>query len=334
MIRRAIQPLADRVAARRETATLSRKLAEALATAAADPAHLVSRRCPVCDDSRIDEVPAVRGPIYPFHRCQRCSLLYTPAVLRPDAQRKFWDKHPVSREWWTRLYKDARANRERAVYTPLVARLAARAPGRGAAIDVGCHFGKLVAELKAVFGEVFGLELNPRTAKTGAQNHGVDIRTTPIERLDRPASSVDVITMNQILEHLTDVRPLLAGAHRLLKAKGVLYVGLPHAASIGMRLRGAAHSYVATHQHVNLFTAEPLARLAVDLGFRIAELRTDDTVDLSAADWAVARIPDRPPYLYAPAFAVDQVVRRVAAVGRIPSRLGVGAHLEAILIKE
>ena len=46
---------------------------------------------------------------------------------------------------------------------------------------------------------------------------------------------------------------------------------------------------VATHMHVNLFTRDALARLAQDGGFEIADLGTDDGVDLPLADWMAER---------------------------------------------
>ena len=113
---------------------------------------------------------------------------------------------------------------------------------------------------------------------------------------------------------------------------------------------------MATHLHVNMFNARALRALAAAEGFHLQALTTDDAVDLLAADWLVEhlprrlpeRLPEQVPWLAmaaataaetataaaaAPAFALDQVVRRLARKTGLPSRLGMGAHLEAVFVK-
>ena len=324
------------VASRAAQTDLYRRCAQETGAALRDPANVTVRRCPVCDDDRFEATAEVKGAVYDFHRCQGCSLLYAPRVLRPEAERRHFSKRPVARDYWSFMYQDARNMQGQPVYAGLVARLAAAAPARRLAIDVGCHFGKLTAELGGAFDKVIGLELNPKTAKVGTDLHALgdraEIRATRLEELPIDAGTVDAIVMNQILEHLTDPLPLFAAARRLLAPRGILYVAIPHGGSVGLRALGPAHRAVATHQHVNLFQEAPLRRLATCAGFTVEHIATDDQIDVSAADLLARRVTD--PLLLAPGFAVDQVVRRVAALTRLPSRLGVGAQLEGLFRKD
>ena len=45
------------------------------------------------------------------------------------------------------------------------------------------------------------------------------VRTERLERLDRPDGSVDLIVMNQVLEHLQEVREVLGAARRRMEAR-------------------------------------------------------------------------------------------------------------------
>lgn len=324
----------ERVNRRRDVAALVRELGEHVGAAARAPENLEPRPCPVCGLDDGGATPALVGPVYVFHRCRGCSLLYAPRLLRHDVTRRLHAERPIYRAYWEHRRADAEAMRGRDVYGALVRTLVREARGRKLAIDVGCGFGKLAAELAPHFERVVGLELNRRTAQVGSKLFGVEIRSERLERFaERDGGAADLIVMNQILEHLADVRGVLATAHRVLRPGGVVWVGIPHGASLGMRLLGGSHPYVATHVHVNLFTAGSLRRLAEETGFVVRSLGTDDQVDLSAADWFVERLPERAPLCAAPAFAVDRLVRGVASSARLPSRLGLGAHLEAVLVR-
>jgi SAM-dependent methyltransferase len=321
---------------RRNVSLLMRELGEHMGAAARVPANLAPRPCPVCLDDSGDGTPVLtrRGPVYAFHRCPGCGLVYAPHVLRPEVTRQLYGERPIYRAYWDHMRADAEAMRGREIYGDLVRRLVAATPGRETALDVSCGFGKLVAELGPHFREVVGLETNRRTAQAGAQLFGVSIVPQRLERLQRPDASVDLIVLNQVLEHLTDVRSVIRAAHRLLRPGGVLWIGIPHGASLGMRLLGGSHSFVATHLHVNMFNARALRALAAAEAFRIADLRTDDVIDVSAADWLAERLPPTLPLLAAPAFLLDQLVKQAARRTSLPSRLGMGAHLEAVFVKE
>lgn len=318
-------------------AALYRELAGHIGVAAHDARNLVARDCPVCAPGRgaPEPHPRVRGAVYDFHRCTACDVRFTPRVLRPALMRKLYGERPIYRTYWDHMKADADASIGREIYGRLVPRLCAASPGAELAVDVGCGFGKLASELSPHFARVLGLELNRRTAQAGVHMFGVDIRSKHLDALALPAGSVDLIVMNRLLEHLTDVRGLVAEAYRVLKPRGALYVGVPHGASLGLRVIGGAHENVATHMYVNLFTAPALRRLGEDAGFQVRALGTDDTIDLSAADLMIRRLTPggRGSLLAAPALAFDELVRAVAARARLPSRLGIGASLEAIFVK-
>jgi SAM-dependent methyltransferase len=325
----------DRLAARRRVAELVAELGRHLGPAAQDPANLSERACPVCGDGAApDPTPKVVGPVYAFHRCPGCTMLYAPRVLRHDVLRRLYGERPIYKRYWQEQLADAEALRGRTVYGELVERVARLAPRCGTVLDVGCGFGKLTQELGGRFEEAIGLELNRRTAEKGRTLFGVDLRASRLEKLDRADGTVDAVILNQVLEHLQDVKGVLAAAHRLLRPGGVVWIGVPHGGSLGLRLLRGTHPAVATHVHVNLFTAPALQRLARAAGFTVKTCGTTDGVDVSAADLVLERLPARPAgLLFAPAAALDKGIRRFLSATSLPSALGVGSHLDAVLVK-
>ena len=89
--------------------------------------------------------------------------------------------------------------------------------------------------------------------------------------------SVDVITMWDVVEHLTRPQPLLRDLRRLLKPDGVLFLQTP---SVAFQLPKAwltvaldrgivpGKHYLAARDHVNQFSRRSLGRLAADCGYQ------------------------------------------------------------------
>jgi SAM-dependent methyltransferase len=57
---------------------------------------------------------------------------------------------------------------------------------------------------------------------------GLPVQRTGIESADIPASSVDVVTLRHVLEHLDDPAGALADIGRWLRPTGILLIGVPN----------------------------------------------------------------------------------------------------------
>jgi SAM-dependent methyltransferase len=296
---------------RRELADLHRRMGRLLGAAARHPANLVERRCPVCAASEPRPEPSLRGPVYAFHRCRRCSMIYAPRILAPEVVRRRFAGTPLQRAYRELL----RAGADPAAYAPLVERLAALAPATDAALDVGCGFGALLAALSSRFDQALGLELDTEIAAAARRAYRVEVGSERLEELGADGSFA-LVTMNQILEHIDDPRPMMAAARRLLAPGGVLWISVPQGASLGMALRRGRHPTVATHMHVNLFDAGSLRALVERAGLRVELLTSDDDPDLA---WP------------SPAMLVVEKALRLG-LGRtgVLSRGKRGAHLELV----
>lgn len=104
---------------------------------------------------------------------------------------------------------------------------------RGARVlDVGCGQGfylPLYAEIGLV---ATGVELDPlprAQAERKAADLGFTILDAPAESLPLPDAHFDAVVMSEVLEHLTDPAPALAGVARVLKPGGLLLATVPNA---------------------------------------------------------------------------------------------------------
>ncbi len=321
-----LAPVTSRLRERRGLWSIYEEMARVLGESARDERNLVARPCPVCGDTEFERRPALTGPVYPFHRCRGCGMLYAPRLLAPGVVANRYGKTALRRAYLDHLHEDARATAGREVNAALLDHLGALVPSRRAAVDVGCGFGQLVAELASRFDEAVGLELDPDIASAAAGLHPrVEIRCTRLEALGRDEGTVDLVTMNQILEHIEEPGPILDAARRLLRPRGVLWVSVPHGGSLGLGLLAGRHKHVATHMHVNLFTAGTLQALLTRHGFHVETSSTDDDPGFSVIDLTRAQAPA---LLAAPAMVLDKGLSWLSSRARVASRLGRGAHLE------
>ncbi len=117
-------------------------------------------------------------------------------------------------------------------------------PARGQRVlDVGCGNGLLLYNLRSRFDELYGLDLIPEQAEwarstlAGLKNK-IDIRVGNVEEgTNFPDGYFDFITMENVIEHLFDVRKVIREMLRLLRPGGRLCMVTPNIAYLRRRLR-------------------------------------------------------------------------------------------------
>jgi len=110
-------------------------------------------------------------------------------------------------------------------------------PGRRL-LDVGCGAGWFLDIARERGLETFGIEPDPGVAEAARAN-GHDVTAGLFPRPDAPAGSADIVSFNDVLEHLPDPLAALCEAHRLLASGGTLILTLPDRRGAFYRMAGA-----------------------------------------------------------------------------------------------
>lgn len=90
-------------------------------------------------------------------------------------------------------------------------------------IDVGCGDGFFLQSVKGTRRR--GIEYNPDAARR-AREAGLAVEECLVE--DLPAESAEVVTLFQVLEHVTQPRDVLRSVERVLRPGGRLFVAVPN----------------------------------------------------------------------------------------------------------
>jgi ubiquinone/menaquinone biosynthesis C-methylase UbiE len=108
-------------------------------------------------------------------------------------------------------------------------------------LDLGCSDGvDLINAKEAIRSKkvgMFGIECYRAYAKA-TRDHGIDVIQLDIERQSIPLkdNSVDIVIINQVMEHVKEIFWIIGEISRVLKEGGTLIVGVPNLASLHNRI--------------------------------------------------------------------------------------------------
>ena len=114
--------------------------------------------------------------------------------------------------------------------------------GDAAVLDVGCGLGGISIALASVSRKVVGVEVSEdfaqfaRRRASGMGIKNVEFVVSSAEQLDMSAASVDLIIMNDVVEHFADPPAAIAQGARVLKRGGHAFVLAPNRNSLSVTL--------------------------------------------------------------------------------------------------
>ena len=88
----------------------------------------------------------------------------------------------------------------------------------------------------------------------------------------------DIITLNNVVEHLHDPGAVLGACHRLLKPGGHIWLDTPNIDSPGHRFFGVNWRGLETPRHLVLFNHKSLVHLLMNAGFQKIKIMQHITV--------------------------------------------------------
>jgi 2-polyprenyl-3-methyl-5-hydroxy-6-metoxy-1,4-benzoquinol methylase len=203
--------------------------------------------------------------------CSECGILYANPRMTEDSYAKFYeqeyryiydndDEDCTAEAQFARGQQVAEALRDYLVeqyeFKPTTV------------FDIGCNAGAWLQPFLNAGAQVHGVDYGPERVSFG-RDRGLPIEIGSIETLEILGTKADLILMNHVLEHATDIESMLRRVRGLLSDDGMLYVSLPglFACELGRVFQNA---------HPWQFTAETLIYVMECCGFE--ELRADHSI--------------------------------------------------------
>jgi len=147
-----------------------------------------------------------------------------------------------------------------------------RARGGGKRLlDVGCGNGRFLSLARGLEWECHGVEPDAAAARV-VREQGMSLLGSRVEDLPGDlAGTFDVITLNQVIEHVYDPVDVLRRCRDLLRPGGYIWLETPNTDSVGYEIYGAHWRGLESPRHLVLFNFASLCWSLERAGFERAQ---------------------------------------------------------------
>lgn len=143
----------------------------------------------------------------------------------------------------------------------------------GPLLDVGCGSGVILRLMRDLGWDAEGIDPDPR-AVAAAQASGLRVRVGTLENAGLTERHFAAVTSSHVIEHVLDPEAFLRQSLRYTRPGGRLALTTPNVASLGHRLAGELWRGLEPPRHLQVFTAQSLARLARAVGYEDVRVKT------------------------------------------------------------
>lgn len=266
-----------------------------------------------------------------FHVCKVCGTLVTAADVKSESLAVTQDSGELySKDYWLKRQSekyglpplDQRARQdlpERCVHW-LNLLLRRRLPS-AKVLEIGCAHGGYVALLRWAGYDASGTEMSPWIVQFARETFGVPVQAGRIEELSFAPGSLDVVILNDVIEHLPDPLATLGHAAKLLKPDGFFIIQTPeykeHLSYADIVATGdifKTHMEGKNEEHLYLFSRRSTQELWRRLGFPVAAFENPIFPYDLFYTASRATLPEHSPAQIAAALAAQPTGRLVQAL--------------------
>lgn len=234
----------------------------------------MSKRCPVCNTRRYANFQVNAG--YLLVKCLACSMIWDPKPPTNPAKLYQADyfTNDNSKGGYSNYYCGMKLNSKTFFlrYKEVVKR-----KGKNIRLlDVGCAFGDSLIQAKRLgIRQIEGIDISEFAVKI-ARQRGLDVqRGTMREKLINGSSSLyDVITLQDVIEHIANPLDELKTVYQLLKPGGLLFVVTPDIGGFWSKVLGRKWYHLKPKEHVVYFSKNTITNALVKTGFTKIEVKS------------------------------------------------------------
>jgi 2-polyprenyl-3-methyl-5-hydroxy-6-metoxy-1,4-benzoquinol methylase len=261
-----------------------------------DPLKLETVKCPLCGTAEVRHV-ATESTLQ-INQCLECELAYVSPRIR-EPEKNYWFEEEVALSKYDRLLSDPSKHPRDRNYREYLSWLKAVKP-TGRLLDVGTHLGWFLNVLQTGPWQTQGIEPSPTASKIARERLGLDVRTGYLEADTFPPASFDIVTLIDVMEHVTHPVELLRIVHRVLKPDGIVFIKTPnfrwnvlkHRVLVQL-FRSESFDIFDAAEHVVQYTEASLRRMLKFTGFRDASFRVPLPVQTYPQEGSWWRMPTR-----------------------------------------
>ena len=240
----------------------------------------VETNCPACGTKGVF---SFRKFGFSHNTCPKCATLFcSPRPVDSLISLYYTTYHAP--ELWTRLLLKADKQRKILQHAPRVEKIISilRSKGQnmgGIALDLGAGSGAFASSLKnsGFFNDVIALDISD-SCVAACKNAGLSARKGTISDID--PGSLDLICMNDLIEHVFAPAGQLAECGKALKKNGFLAIATPNGEGFDFKILKEKTKNITPPEHLNYFNPRSIKLLLETAGFIPVVVETPGILDV------------------------------------------------------
>jgi len=198
---------------------------------------------------------------YHFVRCRSCGHLFVTRLPGEEVLREVYHQYSYEAQALAAVPPFV-FQRLREMLRPFD-----RVCQTGRLLDVGFGAGCTLVVARELGWQPYGIEASALAVEQARRNGFEEVTLGSLLDAPYPDGYFDVVTMYELVEHLTEPRAFVEKAARLLRSGGVLHLSTPNGTGVSARQLGTGWSVVAPPEHINLFSPRSIEMLLRGAGF-------------------------------------------------------------------
>ena len=146
-------------------------------------------------------------------------------------------------------------------------------------LDIGCGFGETLGYHKARGCDVYGVDADENIRRV-AEKFGYNVHVGLFDPNSYDSEFFDYVTMDQVIEHVTDPLAAMQGIAKVLKPGGIAILSTPNAYGWGAKLFGRRWINWHAPYHVQHFSTNSMEIAAEQAGLSIEQVKT-----ITSSEW-------------------------------------------------
>ena len=236
--------------------------------------------CPICKQEKVrvvmqsfDDRYGYPG-MYELMRCSNCGHIFLNCSLTPSQLGELYTNYYPRKAFdLAQFQPHAEESGLGAWFNGLDSSAFRRVPKNVRILDVGCGFGQSLGYHTARGCEVYGVEADENIRRV-ANKFGFKVQVGLFDDSLYEAKFFDYVTMDQVIEHVSDPVATLRGIARILKSGGTAILSTPNANGWGAKLFGRRWINWHTPYHMQFFSRHSIQLAAEQAGLVVTDIKT------------------------------------------------------------
>lgn len=245
-----------------------------------------SPHCAICSSSKMsgkfelyDDRYGYPGS-FPLVACTRCGHKLLVGEFTPDLMRKLYTDYYPRSTFELDRYRPSPAAKGFISWLNGERRLAySWVPENVRVLDIGCGFGESLGYHTARGCDVYGVEADENIRRV-ADKFGFKVHVGLFDPDLCNANFFDYVTMDQVIEHMTDPLKTMRGIAKVLKPGGMAIVSTPNASGWGAKLFGRRWINWHAPYHIQHFSPSSMIMAAEQAGLSMEKMKT-----ITSSEW-------------------------------------------------